>query len=168
MYVNHEHVTRKLVFCISTNIASFEWRPSSSHQGFSFTFATWRKLYFCRDFLALVRQLWWQRHITSISIPTTTNLRYYVKRKRDEPHLVFVSAKSFCVSQSTMSSAFCCDLRRKDGLFILFTQVCSRLLFEDLFILSKGYDSLTVRSWQLITNLLLHHSWICWPFLFNR
>ena len=72
----HEYVTRKLSGYISTNIASFEWRLSSLHQRFSFTFATWRELY--------------------------------------------------------------CDLRRKDGFFILFTQVCWTLLFEDSFPTSKS------------------------------
>ena len=38
---------------------------------------------------------------------------------------------SMCQPLSTMSSAFYCDLRRKDSLVILFMQVCSTLLFED-------------------------------------
>ena len=46
---------------------------------------------------------------------------------------------SFCICKislrqplSTMSSAFYCDLQRKDSLVILSMKVCSMLLFEDL------------------------------------
>ena len=37
-------------------------------------------------------RIWRWRQMTSISIPTTTSSIYYIKGKRGEPHLVFLSA----------------------------------------------------------------------------
>lgn len=87
---------------------------------------------FQRLFLAHVRQVLTLKAYKICFYSNYHKLELMCKRKRDEPHLVFVSAKSLwvshCLPWAQLSTVI---FREKSGLVILFVQVCSTLLSEN-------------------------------------